>query len=356
MSKKQSATGSERPDTPRRRRLRENWKVLEPTIPLRPFVDFAWENYDPKAVAAYLLEPGKSFYRHKSILHEGFCAWVACPGRRKLRQDGMVYRIAKAVDDAEAPWREGASAFNHSVGETVGRMLRADRRFFEEVYYPIGGATRFVGAMSRAAFKGSLGEHVTEMLEAVHLMALHHYHLTHLTDKKTFHIPSKEAGANLLKTAFGAPTSSLFREGLHKQAEDDRYKLRGETNVIASWNQSRPAVAYAYAAASLETGEGRTLLHEIVGCKSTRVKHQHLIPEWCGRARYAVESIIERCHPEREPFDYRARLLDVETVPFELPFIFPFSDKTIADGYKNAPVKLAERRAEKIASLGGTSV
>ncbi len=90
--------------TTRRERLRVKWAPIKPSIPLRPFIDYAWDNYDPLAVASYLLSADDAFYRHKSILHEGFCAWVACPSRRQLREDGMAYRIAKAVDAAEAPW------------------------------------------------------------------------------------------------------------------------------------------------------------------------------------------------------------------------------------------------------------
>lgn len=360
MMDKEPIVPSAKPDTPRRRRLRQNWKATEPAIPLRPFIDYAWENYDPRAIASYLLDTDHSFYRHKSILHEGFCAWVACPSHHKLCQDGMIYRIAKAVEDAEAPWREKASTFSRLVGETVGRTLGADRRFFDEVYHPVGGPTRILRSMSRATYKSTLLEHVTDMLEAVHLMALHHYHLTALQDKKTYHVPSKDAGAALVKTAFGAPVSQLFVEGIRikdtvspikKRAKDGKipksYKLRGDTSVIASWNQSRPAVAYAYAAASIATDPGRTLLHEIVSCKSTRAKHRHLMQEWCGRARFIVEHIVERCHPEREPFDYRAHVLDVEPIPFEPPALFRFDPEIIAEGYKNEPVKLRERKEKQ---------
>lgn len=350
-------------DTPRRRRLHKNWKALGSTIPLRPFIDYAWDNYDPKAVATYLLESDKSFYRHKTTLHEGFCAWVACPTRRKLREDGMVYRIAKAVDDAERPWRDDASAFNHSMGETVGRMLRADRRFFEEIYYSVGGASRILQSMSRPMFKRVVGDRATDMLEAVHLMALHHYHLTHFHDKKVYHIPSKDAGASLVKKAFGAPSTRLFVEDLtdrDKQKPEVRvpkvYKLRADTNIVASWNQSRPSVAYAYAAASIKIGEGRTLLHDIVNCKCTRAKHQHLMQEWCGRARFVIESIIEQCHPEREPFDYRAQVPDVEPIPFELPKMFPFAPQIITEGYKNAPIVKQEKQEKQKVKLRENSM
>ena len=353
-----------RHDTPRRRRLRENWKMYELSSPLRPFIDYAWENYDPKAVVSYLLDASRSFHRHKSILHEGFCAWVACPNYPKLCHDGMVYRIAKAVDDAEAPWREKAGTFSKLVGETVGRTLGADRPFFDEVYYPIGGPNRVLRSMSRATFKRTLLGHAPDMLEAVHLMALHHYHLTHLQDKKTFHVPSKDAGAALVKTAFGAPVSQLFVEELRvkdtvnppsKRAPDGKvpkqYKLRGDTSILASWNQSRSAVAYAYAAASITTDPGRTLLHEIVACKSTRVKHRHLMAEWCGRARFVIEHIVERCHPERDPFDYRAYVLSVEPIPFELPTLFSFVQPVIEEGYKNEPIKTREKQAKQIAGF-----
>lgn len=350
-----------KPDTPQRRRLRANWKASEPTIPRRPFIDYAWENFDPRAVASYLLDPGPGdFHRHKAILHAGFCTWVLCPSFGKLREDAMVYRVARAIEAAEAPWRAKASGFSRPLGDAVGRMLGTDRRFDEEVYHPIGGASRVLRAMSRPTFKRTLLSRAAEMLEAIHLVALHHYHLTHLRDKKIYHIPSKDAGAALLKTAFGAPVSQLFVEGLQvkdtvastaKGASDGkapaRYKLRGYTSVITSWYASRTSLAYAYAAASLPTESGRTLLHEIVACRTTRAKHGALMPEWCGRARYVIEGILDQCHPEQKPYDYGAEVLNVTPVPFELPGVFPFVPGIIAAGYKNEYVRSEEERAKQ---------
>lgn len=350
-----------KPDTPRRRRLHANWRASKPTIPLRPFIDYAWENFDPRAVASYLLDPGPGdFHRHKAILHAGFCAWVVCPGFTKLREDAMVYRVARAVEVAEAPWREQASGFSRPVGAAVGRMLGTDRRFDEEVYASIGGAPRILRAMSRSTFRRTLLSHATEMLEAVHLVALHHYHLTHLHDKKTYHIPSKDAGAALINTAFGGPVTELFVEGLRVKPKTEeaskagsdgkvpaRYKLRRSSSILTSWNKLRIAVAYAYAAASLPTEPGRTLLHEIVACRSTHAKHRALMPEWCGRARFVVEGILDQCHPEQKPYDYGAEVLNVAPVPFTLPVMFSFAPDVIARGYKNARSDLQERQEKQ---------
>ncbi|MCF4125001.1 hypothetical protein [Methylobacterium sp. SyP6R] len=354
---------AQKAETPRRRRLCANWKATEQATPLRPFIDYAWENFDPRAIASYLLDSGPShFHRHKAILHAGFCAWVICPGFRKLREDAMVYSVARAIEAAEAPWREKASGFNRLVGDVVGLTLGTDRRFNDEVFYPIGGAPRILRAMSRPTFKRTLLSHATEMLEAVHLVALHHYHLTHLPDKKTYHIPSKDAGAALVKTAFGAPSSRLFVEELRvkvkagpaiKPEKDGKlpaqYKLRAETNIVKSWNASRASIAYAYAyaAASLPTEPGRTLLHEIVACRSTYTKHRDLMLEWCGRARFVVEGILDQCHPEQKPYDYGADIFSVAPVPFELPKVFSFSPEIIADGYKNARADLQEKQIKQ---------
>ena len=350
--------------TTRREKLRVKWAPIEPSIPLRPFIDYAWDNYDPLAVASYLLSADDVFYRHKSILHEGFCAWVACPSRRQLREDGMIYRIAKAIDAAEAPWRERATGFNRSIGETVGRMLRADRHFFEEAYYPVGGAGRILNAVPRQRFKRTLLKQASDMLEAVHLVALHHYHITYLKSQKIYHVPSKEAGAALLKQAFGAPNSQLFVEGLRVKPKTTstekagldgkvpaRYKLRVGTSVLGtdgSWNQSRTAVAYAYAAASIQTGPERTLLHEIVACQSTRAKHRALMQEWCGRARFVVDCIISECHDEQKRFNYGAQIPPVEPIAFKLPSIFPFVPEIIEKGYINSHADRGRRLAENV--------
>lgn len=355
-----------RRDTPQRRRVHKNWNSLKQQIPLRSFVDYAWDDYDPRAVTSYLLDERPSFYRHKSVLHEGFCAWVVAPGRRKLRQDGMVYRIAKAVEDAEAPWREGANAFNHSVGETVGRMLRADRRFFEEVYYPTGGPMRILGALPRPAFKRAIAKRATPMLEAVHLMAVFHCHISRLSTAEYRLAPSKETAGAVVSSAFGSGVSRRFVEGIDvwKKKElvqdkskikeekggrakiDMEYKLRSANNVVASWNASRASVAYAYAAASIATDDGRTLLHEIIAGRSTLKRHRDLMPLWCGRARYAVESIIGRIYPERreDPFDFAARLPPVKPIAFDMPWLFPLSPQTLLQKYNDRGQHRANQR------------
>lgn len=357
MSEDDAERAARRRDTPRRQRVRKNWKPLGPQIPLRPFIDYAWDHYDPRAVASYLLDISPSFYRHTSILHEGFCAWVVCPGRRKVYRDGMVYRIAKAVEDAETPWREGANAFNHSVGETVGRVLRADRRFFEEVYYPTGGTMRILRALSRPAFKRALAKRATPMLEAVHLMAVFHCHVSHLSTAGYRLNPSRETAGAVVRTAFGSGVSRRFVEGIEvwkkKEPAQDKskikeekcgrvkidmeYKLRSANNIVASWNASRASVAYAYAAASIATDDGRTLLHDLIAGRSTLKRHRDLMPLWCGRARYAVESIIGRCYPERrvDPFDFGARLPPIEPIAFEMPSLFQLTPQTLLQKYKD---------------------
>lgn len=349
-------------DTRRRRRLRANWTSREPMIPLRPFIDYAWDNYDPKAVASYLLTSDKGFYHQKKILYEGFCTWVLCPSRNKLREDGMVYRIAKAVDAAEAPWRSNAAGFLPTVGDCVGRLIHGDMRFFQEVYYPTGGAMRVLGALPRAAFKRALAKRATEMLEAVHMIAVYHFHLTHLTSKDYDYALSKETGGAVVSRIFGPTSNRRFvedrkvwkkfdtvqdRRKIIKRSRDKtkalipmEYKIHSTTLATQAWDKSRPSIAYAYAAASIPTGNDRTLLHELIDACSTYKLHQHLLVEWCGRARYVVDHIIAQCgqgrgNPERgePPFKFQSCVLPVEPRSFEPPALFSLSTVKITDAY-----------------------
>ncbi|MGG3810891.1 hypothetical protein ABEV34_04435 [Methylorubrum rhodesianum] len=363
-------------DTPRRRRLRANWTSREPTIPLRLFIDYAWDNYDPKAVASYLLAADKGFYHQKRILYEGFCTWVVCPSRSKLREDSMVYRIAKAVDAAEAPWRSNAAGFIPTLGDFVGRLIHGDMRFFQEAYYPTGGAMRVLGALPRAAFKRALAKRATEMLEAVHMMAIYHFHLTHLTSEEYDHALSKET--------CGAVVGRIFRSNSNRRFVEDRkvwkkinksldrrkiirrsrgktkgliameYRIHSSTLAIQAWDKSRPAIAYAYAAASIPTDNGRTLLHELIATKSTYKQHRHLLVEWCGRARYVVDHIIAECsqdrgNPERgePPFEFRSCILPVEPRSFDPPALFSLSTTKLTEAYDYQRKLTADSRRKK---------
>lgn len=360
-------------DTRRRRRLRANWASYEPTIPLRPFIDYAWDNYDPNAVASYLLAADKGFYHQKKILYEGFCTWVLCPGRRKLREDSMVYRIAKAVDAAEAPWRSNAAEFIPTVGDFVGRLIHGDRRFFQEVYHPTGGAMRVLGALPRAAFKRALAKRATEMLEAVHMIAVYHFHLTHLTSKDYDYALSKETGGAVVGRIFGPTSNRRFvedrtiwkkidtvknKEKIIRKSKDKtkaliamEYKIHSSTFAIQAWDKSRPSIAYAYAAASIPTGNGRTLLHELIDARSSFKLHQHLLVEWCGRARYVIDHIIAQCNQERGntergglPFEFQSCVLPVEPRSFEPPALFSLSTVKITEAYKYQRKLRADKR------------
>lgn len=373
MTDGESDQATRKLDIPRRRRVRANWTSRQPTIPLRPFIDYAWDNYDPKAVASYLLAADKGFYHQKRILYEGFCTWVVCPSRSKLREDSMVYRIAKAVDAAEAPWRSKADRFIPTLGDCVGRLIHGDVRFFQEVYYPTGGAMRVLGAVPRAAFKRALAKRATEMLEAVHMIAIHHFHLTYLTSKEYNYALSKKTGGAVVGRIFRSTSNRRFVEdrrvwkkldtiqdrkkiirrskGKTKGLIAMEYKIHSSTLAIQAWDKSRPSIAYAYAAASIPTGNGRTLLHELIATNSTYKLHRHLLVEWCGRARYVVDHIIAQCsqdrgNPERgePPFEFQSCVLPVEPRSFEPPALFSLSAMKITDAYDYQRKLSADRR------------
>lgn len=340
-------------DTPRRRRLLEKWQKRTPIYPIRPFIDYAWNDYDPKTVASYLISDLPSFYRHKSILYAGFCVWVICPNKEKLRKDAMVYTIAKAIENAERPWRSESAAFLHSIGETLGRLTGADRRLFEEVYYPVGGMMRVLRSYPRKSQLRLIHINAVETLEALHLMAIQHFHTSNLLDNQVSNRPSKIKGSAVVQHAFGSGSTNVFREQYTAQYQRKintkgdqpkinmlRYKLRSANPIIESWDKSRASLAYSYAAASINLENDRTLLHEIVGGTSTYRKHSKLLPEWFGRARFVAENIIGNCEPERNPYNYERNLLDVLPQPFEIPSVFKIDADRVTRAYIDSRHKI----------------
>ncbi|MEZ0249394.1 MAG: hypothetical protein ACAH20_00360, partial [Methylobacteriaceae bacterium] len=99
---------------------------------IRKFAEYAWDKFDAREVASILALPGDSYFAHKDVLYEGFCAWVACPNNVTLPKHGMVLRAALHLDAAEQFGRNRFDGIGQ-IGDIYIRTNIVGPEFFEEI-------------------------------------------------------------------------------------------------------------------------------------------------------------------------------------------------------------------------------
>lgn len=243
----------------------------------RKFAEYAWDKFDPREVARILALPGDSYFAHKDVLYEGFCAWVVCPNNVTLPRHGMVLRAALHLDAAEQFGRDRFGGIGQ-IGDIYIRTNVVGPEFFEEIYYPIGGILRIARSLSRAGYRKKLANGSKGIRYAVRVAEIYHHHVEHLLPKKTFGKPSLNTAA-----------------GLVSELDPAGDKLPGERAMKDYWSASKQSVALAYSAQSIIVEENLSLLDLIIQGKTTWRAHRQFVPAWFGRARYVAEHVLCRC-------------------------------------------------------------
>jgi hypothetical protein len=187
-----------------RRRLLEAWTKIEerlerrrlPAISSRPFVEYAWENFDVKEVTSILASPEPSYYAHKDILFDGLCAWVACPSKPMLIKHAMTLTAVKFLQSAEAAGREMYGV--GQLGDILIRTHQIGHEFFEQIYYPIGGVAQLAKCPSRGGFRKQLQSGASGIPHIVMLMSIFHFHLVNLQDTSEYNEVLKPPPCSML--------------------------------------------------------------------------------------------------------------------------------------------------------------
>lgn len=141
------------------------------------FLEIAWNNFDFDEVIKILLSDEKSFSFHKGILFEALGAWVVAPYDNVLRQDGILMRarilIGKAEDDVKVtnPKNDLLEQHINIIKNVIGA------KFYQEIYYQIGGFEAFSGSTSKVAQRDHITRHhKKQVISVVKLLELMHYH------------------------------------------------------------------------------------------------------------------------------------------------------------------------------------
>lgn len=267
----------------------------------KSFAEYAWDTFSPREIVTILATPGDSYFAHKDILYEGFCAWVADPSSVTLPKHAMVLRTALHLDAAEKAGRDLYGRVGR-LGDVLIRTHLVDPEFFEEIYYPIGGVLRIAKSLSRTGYRSKLVDCTKSTDCAVKIAEIYHYHVKFLLSQGVYGKPSLNSAAPILEAVY------IYEP-----------ELPGERAVKEYWRQKKDSVVFSCAAKSIELGDGQTLLDVILSGKTTWRLHRHLFQQWMSRARYVAQEILSKCAETETSRDALKILPDCAIESFESP-------------------------------------
>lgn len=250
------------------------------------FVDYAWNEFNPKIVLN-LLASGEPFYPAlKPIRFSGLCSWVVCPQRLSLVRHGMLLVGIEHIRKAEVM---GRAVFKGEdlLGDIVGRVISLGQDFYEDFYYPIGGIGAVLKSTTPNNYRKSVYKRSSEITTAVALMEIFHFHSINCSSGSKYYKYSLRKGAELVE--------EIYRN--MRRAEAGLAK----DNVEKRWQKSALTAAMAYAASTIDADaeRQRNLLDLIRAGEANYEDDGDLLPVWLARTRFAVQAILGRLHEPR---------------------------------------------------------
>lgn len=298
----------------------------------KPFITYAWDNFDPQAVIGRLLDESPAYDALKPILFSGLCTWVVSPSKHSLRRHGMLLVGIEHLQAAELAGRDIFSSTNwpgfEVLGDFVGRTRVLGPDFFSDFYNPIGGLDRILRTPTKRNFRKNINKHSTAALTAVSMMEVYDYHTKCLSDQKLYYQKSEGMGYKLVRKI----RDSRRDTGISVELSKERWiKLEA----------SRTA-ALSYAASTLPITDKLSLLDAICEGAANFEDHGKLLLQWIGRARYAAGVVLGDF---TKPEIGRINLSYLPDIPMEITPIPEFTaDEQNIIVTKFARSKLTKRR------------
>jgi hypothetical protein len=272
-------------------------------IPAGHFRKIASSKFVPRNCIAILADERDAYAGLKKVLYAGTCAWMIAPQNPELIKGAITLAALKALSEAEESDFAGFRS-KSSAADMHARYIVLGPKFIEEIYYPLGGALGLARAPSIKDFKASLSRESPRIDYAISVVQIYHHHVIELSGERRYGKPSLNKAADLI-----AELGILH--GDFKGPPRSRY-------MRDAWSQSRESIALLYAASTIQTGNGNTLLDKIkLGANNLQVDGPH-ISDWLARARFVVDEVLSRC-AETETFDDNDRVLPAsikqQTIP-----------------------------------------
>lgn len=247
------------------------------------FIDYAWQKFDTKTVIEVLLDDHATYRAQKPILFSGLCAWVISSHDLSLCRNAMLLVAIEHIKRAEklgrTAYKEYDAPNGKILGDIFGRLRWLGDGFYEDFYYPIGGLATIVDCFSVDGFRKCSERRATDLKISIAIMQIFDHHAKHLNNSELYYAASESKAYELIRLIHGQRNSD-FGIGIEK--------------FERIWKQSRGAAALIYAASTIMTGEGESLLDKICkGSVSYENEGDYLI-NWVRRARYASNTILNK--------------------------------------------------------------
>ncbi|WP_421928807.1 hypothetical protein [Neoaquamicrobium sediminum] len=265
----------------------------EPLDHLGSFMALVWEDFLAREVMEILLDERSSYRGHKDVLTAAFFAWMLHPKHLGLRRNAIRLAAMRHFERAE---RKALKELPNGgwAADAVYRYRDIGIKFLVDVYYPIGGMGSLLRATARLNHSRLIRKkYLRQIFSCVEIVRIYHYAVDHL------HPP-----AHRKPSLQGATTV------VRKVADT----IESTSATKDAWARRRPSIAYIYAASTIETANGNTLLHDVIDknidFKSVRPHLRELV----GRARFVADQILARAV---EPVGESAEAVPtVEPIPF----------------------------------------
>src|SRR4051794_27267624 len=257
----------------------------------KPFAQYAWDEFDPRQVMSILASPEGSFFAHKEVLFAGFCVWAVCPTEQSLIRDNMVLA---AIDQLAKAEEEARNAFGGRdlLADMAARFAIPGLDFFREIYHPIGGLRAIANAARPDAVRDAIRSGSDEIISAIKLMRILHFHAVELRPTGRYEQSSVDAACKIV----AALDAIDYKRYKNRKAKKISMKAVDYGNVKKRWRKYVYAIAVAYAASDVEADSSQSLLNTLVSGSVSFGENYGFITEWFGKATYANEQILAFCY------------------------------------------------------------
>lgn len=269
----------------------------EPIDEFGSFADLVWHDFRPREVVQILLDSRPSYRGHKRVLIAAFGAWILHPDFLPLRRNAVRLAVARHFELAERQVSDDLDKFGWAA-DFVHRYRLVGIKFLRDIYYPVGG----IGSLTKSTAKKNQQKIILKKWRrhihaCVEVVKIYHY-----------------SYENLPYPEYRKP-SLISASTLVDKVRDD---LLTRSKVQLAWAHRRQSIAYLYAANSIDTSQGRTLLDEIIDSRfSGKLAKIHL-PILVGRARFVADCILANAK------DVVSESADA--IPSVVPLQFPAAD------------------------------
>jgi hypothetical protein len=259
-----------------------------PQLPLqdRSFLNSAWRQFDPKAVASILLDERESFFAHKEVLFAGFTGWVVDPQDTTISRSAMMLSALAEMSRSEKLAVENADSTS-LFADWLVRYEKIGIYFLEQIYYPMGGIRAFSSAPSTAHMVQLLNRNRAALRAMALVMKYYHYVTVELSPKT-----GRAASLHGIYSVIGRMREDIKNDKVLSDKLEHILPLPSPGAIKDYWRRRSTTLSLIYAASTISLDNEETLLDRLVNGQAQWRHHRANFAEWLGRARWCDQNIL----------------------------------------------------------------